>query len=326
MNEQVTVDQLQSTGTASISAPATRQNIIWLASYPKSGNTWVRVLLENLCREPGAEPVDINRLSPSVAWENRAARYEYLLGKRVTDASHNEIARLRPQIQAELAGSRAHPFLAKTHLCLANDGVTPMINLSATLAAIYIVRNPLDVAISYSHHLGIGIDAMIGVMATSGFVIPSGGKSIFEVLGSWSEHVASWIGLAHRPVLILRYEDLAADPLRPLTMLAHFLGLQPSEDQLKAAIAKSSFSELRRQEAANGFRERPQTTQAFFRQGYAGQWRDVLTRSQIAEIVRVHEPMMQRFGYLPPRAGASLPPSLSPRMAVHSPREAGPCL
>lgn len=155
-------------------------------------------------------------------------------------------------------------------------------------------------------------------MATSGFVIPSGGKSIFDVLGSWSEHVASWIGLAHRPVLILRYEDLAADPLRPLTMLAHFLGLQPSEEQLKAAIAKSSFSELRRQEAENGFRERPQTTQAFFRQGAAGQWRDMLTHSQIAEIVRVHEPMMQRFGYLPSRAGASLGPSFSPGIAIRS--------
>ena len=128
----------------------------------------------------------------------------------------------------------------------------------------------------------------------------------YEVLGSWSEHVASWLGLNQRPVHILRYEDLIANPLRPLSMLARFLGLNPNEDQLKAAIAKSSFAEMSRQEAENGFNERPPTAKIFFREGRAGQWQDILMPGQIAEIIRSHEPMMQRFGYLPPKAGGSL--------------------
>ena len=116
--------------------------------------------------------------------------------------------------------------------------------------------------------------------------------------------MASWVGLHNRPVLILRYEDLCANPARQLTRIAEFLGVTLTEIQRDAAVAKSSFAELRRQELENGFNERPPTARAFFREGRAEQWRKVLSREQIATIVRAHEPMLQRFGYAPPRAGA----------------------
>jgi hypothetical protein len=288
-------------------AGAVAQNIVWLASYPKSGNTWIRALLCNLNRElsgDAALPADINRLSEFTAWEIPAARYARLLGKPASEASHREIAEIRPRVQADLARSRAQPFLVKTHQCLGNDWQTPTINLDATLAAIYIARNPLDVAISYAHHSGISIDDMIASMATTGLTTPGTPNNVYEMLGSWSEHVASWLGLDNRPLLILRYEDLSVNPLRALATLARFLGLAPTEEQLRAAIAKSSFAEMCRQEAENGFNERPPTAKIFFRAGRAGQWRDVLSKNQIAEIVRMHEPMMQRLGYLPPSAGA----------------------
>jgi hypothetical protein len=290
-------------------AAASTQNIIWMASYPKSGNTWVRVLLHNLLRElnePNSEAQDINRLNETNMWEVRGAPYARLLGKPVSEASQREIAELRPRVQAELAASRPKPFLVKTHLSLGQEWQTPTINLDVTLAAVYVVRNPLDVAISYAHHCAIRIDAMIESMAVAGFRTPGSGNNVYEVLGSWSEHVASWLGLNQRPVHILRYEDLIANPLRPLAQLARFLGLEAKDDQLKAAIAKSSFAEMSRQEAENGFLERPPTAKLFFREGRAGQWRDVLTPTQIAEIIRTHGPMMQRFGYLPPAAGARL--------------------
>jgi hypothetical protein len=293
----------------SATLPAKTQKIIWIASYPKSGNTWVRVLLHNLLRgmsEPNSEAMDINRLDESAASEILGAPYARLLGKPVSEASEREIAELRPCVQARLAASRPQPFLVKTHLCLCNEWQTPTINLDATLAAVYIVRSPLDVAISYAHHSGISIDATIAGMAASGFRAPGTSNNVYIVLGSWSENVASWIGLDKRPVHMLRYEDLLTNPLRPLTTLARFLGLEPDDDQLKAAIAKSSFAEMCRQEAENGFKERPLTAKAFFREGRAGQWRDVLTPAQIAEIIRAHEPMMQRFGYLPPKSGARL--------------------
>jgi hypothetical protein len=82
------------------------QNIIWIASYPKSGNTWVRPLLHNLGEEESADPADINRLRESISREASGAPHERLLGKPVTEASRLEIAQVRPQVQARLAASR----------------------------------------------------------------------------------------------------------------------------------------------------------------------------------------------------------------------------
>jgi hypothetical protein len=282
-----------------------RQNIIWIASYPKSGNTWVRAFIHNLLKELSGdkEPQDINRMNEHTVWEIASQPFEEILGKTLAEATQGEIAAARPEVQQRLSNARTEPFFVKTHLCVGTEHRHRTIDLNATLAAVYVVRNPLDVAISYAHHAGITIDAMIASMANKGQRTPDTSKSAYEVLGSWSENVSSWLGLSDRPNHVIRYEDLQANPIRPFGMLARFLGVTPSEDQLKAAIAKSSFAELRRQEAEHGFNERPDTAKVFFRDGRAGQWRDLLTPAQAQEIIRVHAPMMQRLGYLLPDCG-----------------------
>jgi hypothetical protein len=117
------------------------------------------------------------------------------------------------------------------------------------------------------------------------------------------------MGLTGRPVHLMRYEDMLANPERSFAALARFLRLAPSEEQLKRAIAKSSFTELRRQEEERGFKERPEVAQQFFREGRAGQWQKALTQQQIADICSVHAPIMQRFGYLLPDCGGSVQPA-----------------
>lgn len=294
---------------APVTAGTCRQNIIWIASYPKSGNTWVRAFLHNLIRELSGDAdqaQDINRMNEHTVWEIPAKPYERALGKSLSAASRSEIAEIRPEIQRRLANSRSSPFFMKTHLCHGSDQGHPTINLNATRAAIYIIRNPLDVAISYAHHTGIGIDATIANMGESGLRTPGSAQDVHEVLSSWSENVAGWIGLTDRPVYVMRYEDLLSDPVRPFGALARFLRLEPDERQLQAAIAKSSFSELSRQEQERGFNERPPTARTFFREGRAGQWRDVLSPAQVRQILQNHAPMMQKFGYLPPDSGTSI--------------------
>src|SRR5262249_45833694 len=89
-------------------------------------------------------------------------------------------------------------------------------------------------------------------------------------------------------------------------LLARFLRLSPSKDQLQRAIAKSSFSELRRQEQENGFNERPPSAEQFFREGRANQWRTALTQQQIEAVCTRHAPVMQGVGYLLPDCGARI--------------------
>ena len=283
-------------------AGRTRQNIIWIASYPKSGNTWVRVFLHNLRREMegrGDEPLDLNRLHESSAWEIHAKDYEAIIGKPVMEATLAEIAGARPEVQRRLANGRDAPFLVKTHLTVGMDCGHPTINLDATLAAVYIVRNPLDIAVSYANHAGHALDLIVEHMGTPGMKTVMTAKDVNETIGSWSQNVASWMGVYQRPVLFLRYEDLLNDTLKHFRRLAGFLKWDPTDAEFSAAIRRSSFEGLKAIEANQGFAERPPTSPVFFRDGRQGGWKASLTTDQQRAILMAHTPMMQRFGYLP---------------------------
>jgi hypothetical protein len=296
MQEQAGGETAGETGS-----PPLRQRAIWIASYPKSGNTWVRVFIHNLIRELRGESQgaqDINALHEMTARESLSVRFTRRLGKSAHQAAASEIAAVRMQVQADMVQGEGRPIYIKTHNAIANADGYPTINFNVTLAAIYIVRNPLDVAVSYAHYSGVPVDAIIAYMADPSGNIDVSERRTYEFMGSWSFHAASWMSVPHRPVLLLRYEDMLAAPERSFDRLSAFLRLKPDAGQLHRAIEKSSFAEMARQEEQNGFNERPETAGKFFRSGKAGQWREVLSPGQIRAIITAHGPMMMRFGYL----------------------------
>lgn len=283
------------------------KGIIWIASYPRSGNTWTRAFLHSLftiLRDPAATAIDINRIDEGGFVENAASLYPRFLGKPVFMATAAEIAAARPWVQAALVESAGRPIFLKTHNARMTDHGAPLINMGASLGAVYIVRNPLDVAISYAHLSNAPIDTVIGRMATSGWGIARSNENGIErvrvVMGSWSENVGSWTEPAHPAVLVVRYEDLLDKPESAFSRVARHLRLKPSKAQIRQAIGMSGFERLRAQEAATGFTEKPQrSVDPFFREGRAGQWRERLSEAQVARIVSAHRPLMKRFGYLP---------------------------
>jgi hypothetical protein len=280
---------------------AASQRAIWIASYPKSGNTWVRVFLHNLLGElRGREEAhDINALHLLTGRESLAAGFEKRLGKSPKEATPQQIAAARFEVQADMVAAVKGPAFIKTHNAVANVDGFPTINFDVTKAAIYIVRNPLDVAVSYAHYSGLSPGAIIAYMADPSGNIHPGDRRVYEFLGSWSFHTASWMSIPNRPVLLMRYEDMLSAPERSFGRLAAFLRVRPSPVQLSRAIEKSSFSEMARQEEQDGFNERPPTADKFFREGKSGQWREALSQSLISAVVSAHAPMMMRFGYLP---------------------------
>lgn len=285
------------------------RNLIWITSYPKSGNTWVRAFIHNLLREmsgrtDGAQ--DINRMSEHTVWEFTADNFERILKKPLSKMSHREIAKIRPEVQRQMSHSRPRPFFVKTHMAIGHDFQFPTININATLAGIHVVRNPLDLVISFSRYSDKTLDDSIAIMGIEDFKSSISETTVCEFMGSWSQNVMSWISVTKRPIHVMRYEDMLDNPIRPFSNLARFLRLPVNEAQIQAAIAKSSFAELKRQEEQNGFSEKPATAERFFREGRAGQWRDVLSRDQIQRIVMAHGPTMQRFGYMPPDCGMSI--------------------
>jgi len=284
-----------------IADPNNPKGIVWIASYPKSGNTWVRVFLYHLMRIMGGHPREddeINKLDRSSAYEGRLfGLFEQFLGKPLTKASRSEVIQIRPQVHAAIADRSPAVALVKTHNLVGRIGGIPTVNLAVSRGAIYIVRDPRDVALSLASHLGAPVDEAIKVMGTKGFKTENKAEMAFEIWGSWSDHVYSWTSQAHEAHLVVRYEDLTADPLTHFTGIVRHLRQTPTPEQIAEAVELSSFDELRKAEEARDFRERSPKAKRFFRAGRAGAWRKVLTDEQAARIVGDHGEQMRRFGY-----------------------------
>lgn len=168
--------------------------ILWIASYPKSGNTWVRTFLHNLLKileEDDGAPQDINGMNEFTTWEISAKSYERHLGKPPAECDRKEIAEMRPIVQKEIAENTEGLAMVKTHHALVFDRGTPTINFAVTAGAIYLVRNPLDVAISFAHHMGTTIDFAIDRMAEDDLETSVTERASYEIYGSWSQHVES---------------------------------------------------------------------------------------------------------------------------------------
>jgi hypothetical protein len=274
--------------------------IYWIASYPKSGNTWFRTFLHNL-QSGSNEPVDINALSTGAIASARGW-IDNVLGFESSDLTHEEIDRLRPAVYRWSLENEAIEYHKIHDSYQIGPDDEPLVSTDATLGALYLVRNPLDVAPSFANHNHTTIDAAIKAMADPAMVFAGSRtrahRQLRQVLGNWSDHVASWVDAAALECHVLRYEDMHASPLGSFTAAARFLGLPHSPEQIAQAVGFSAFDILAQQEAEKGFRERPSRTERFFLQGKAGGWREKLSTEQISRIIGDHGPMMRRFGYL----------------------------
>lgn len=272
--------------------------IIWLASYPKSGNTWMRAFLHNLLRNP-KDGYDINQMTDFSLSDSSISMFTPFLKRPWQEWTQQDVTNVRWQAQRLICSRSLDDQFVKTHNCLIEYGGKPMIYPEFTAGAIYIVRNPLDVAISLAHHYVVDIDEAIRILNNPANGTLGDDKVVFEIHRSWSLHVASWTTQMVPGKLVVRYEDMLERPRPTFGRVARFLGLKPTVDRLIRAIDNSSFDSLRKQEEKRGFIERPPKADRFFRSGKANQWRNVLTPAQIDRVVEAHKELMKQFGYLP---------------------------
>lgn len=277
--------------------------ILWLASYPKSGNTWMRVFLANLILDP-EQPLPLKAINEVCSSEPNEVWFKPLVKKPVAELSEKRIAALRVKAQERAAAVNKNIIPMKTHSLLGKDHGYPTISAKASIGVIYIVRDPRDVVISAADHYGLTLDQAVQMMADkTSRGRGMAGNTVHELMGSWSDHVRSWMRWKHSPLMVLRYEDMLADSLGQLGMVARKLGITQDEARIRKAVEFSSFKTLQAQEAQTGFIEKSVNSQRFFRSGRAGGWRDLLTQAQAAAIERDHGDQMRRFGYLPPAGG-----------------------
>ena len=264
--------------------------IVWLASYPKSGNTWVRAFLHNYIVN-AATPHSINSLVDFSVAECAAAFY----GPNAAGLTTEQVQQLRPAVHEQLTKLHSDLVFVKTHNAnLAVHGV-PLCTPACTAGSVCIVRDPRDVALSYAAFARKSVDEIIDFMADTKSGNATDEQQVFEHLSSWSSHAISWVASPQR--LLVRYEDLLAEPERYFGRIIRFIGTgEVDAERLQRAIAFSGFDVLSSQEAAEGYRAAG-GAKTFFRAGKAGQWRETLTSAQVAHIETAHGEVMQKFGY-----------------------------
>lgn len=278
-----------------------KQGIFWLASYPKSGNTWMRILLSNLLY-PEQAPVDINQIPATQFSVVSRPFFDEMTGLSASDLTFEEIDRLRPDVcRSWLTKNHEVTFLKIHDAYPAGDTQYPVIPEDISLGAIYMVRNPLDVAVSYAHHINRSLEKTIDLMCRKDALLC--GKpdrlplQLPQRLLSWSGHIDSWLN-SPLAVHVVRYEELLRDPLPNCAAIIDFLGFEFNESQIETAIKHSSFERLQQQETRSGFIERMVPTQNFFRSGTIGSWKKSLDSRQVDRIISEHHLWMSRLGYL----------------------------
>lgn len=275
--------------------------ICWLSSYPKSGNTWLRALLTNYFS--GADqPVSINKLSMP-PFGVRRELFESMLGLETSDMLEEELASVRPAVYRRVSDQADETIFCKIHdaysRTISGDLMFPP---EATLASIYLIRDPLDVAVSFAHHQGWSVKATVRAMGNDDFGLAMPGDSldpqIPQRLRSWSSHVLSWANQTDHPLLLLRYEEIQADAPACLARVLSFLGFPVCGNRVEKAVEFSSFQELQRQERRSSFLEKNPAASHFFRKGISGNWREELSADLVNQIRQRHSTVMRRFGYL----------------------------
>lgn len=272
-----------------------RSKIWWIASFPKSGNTWVRVFLSSYMRGGGVSintNITRNDLDPYF--------WQAVSPIPIDQLQLHEATMIRPAVLFHLAtmfNSPFAPLLVKTHSLYdrARYNIPPCL----TYGAIYLVRDPRDVAISWAKHVGKPLDEVISHMNNPTCALSPDNGPLHHMASSWSEHVSSWTDVEYvrSPVLVLQYEKMISNPEAAFRSILDFLSIEMNEKVFAATLAATTIDELRKLEDAETFIEKKHGDR-FFNKGIAGGWKDVLTNKQREQIEADHGDVMKQFGYL----------------------------
>ena len=284
--------------------------IIWLASYPKSGNTWVRYFLTSLLLKNNYS--DLRKLQFIGQYPKRS-HFKNL----VTDFSNFEnISKNWIKSQDEINKDKKLKFL-KTHHALCNLNGSFFTNYNNTLGAIYIVRDPRNVLISILNHFSkknyddaknflIDENRVIGSNQANKDKTEFDDNEITTVISSWKAHYKSW-KLLNKNFLLVKYENLIKNPddefFKIFDYVKKFIKIDNSKNLVKNAIKESSFENLKEKEKKFGFNEAPIDPETgekkkFFNLGPTSSWQGIVDERIINEINEKFETEMRELGYL----------------------------
>ena len=278
--------------------------IIWLASYPKSGNTWIRIFLDTLLFSQSNKEVDINFNSID----------QFPLRKNLKDLTDNvndinEFAKNCITAQ-EVLNLDAKIKIFKTHNAFWKQNNTnySFTNEENTLGVIYIVRDPRNIITSVLNYFNKKNYEEALEFMNDKIKILGGSENEFGVptiISSWSNHYNSWKKFK-KNYLLIKYENLLENPQQEFMKITNFLssigGFKFNEDKIFEIIEKTKFDKLSAQESAKGYvgnsPQNKKLDKKFFNLGPNNKWEKLLDTQTQSKIEIAFKEEMLELGYI----------------------------
>ena len=279
--------------------------IIWLSSYPKSGNTWLRSLLASYYFSKEGD-FNFNLLKNI----DQFPSYDYFKNYDKTFINPTDTAEFWIEEQKKINSNNKVKFF-KTHNALCKINNYSFTDSKNTLAAIYIIRDPRNVITSLANHYEIDADQAFEFMTTEQKAITQKKENSyvgFVALFSWIFHQESWTNNKLFPTLVIRYEDLQNETFLTLKKVIDFIEKQINSknsfnrDKAKKSIQSCDFEKLKKLEINEGFNESPISKKDnsrinFFKLGKDNDYKKLLTEELISKMNLKFKNEIKKFNY-----------------------------
>ena len=273
--------------------------ILWLASYPKSGNTWVRALLSSYLNQDNNSTNLFEKMKMIGSFPKKND-FKDIVSEEELKKNHMELFKSFIPAQEKInKNNKLH--IIKTHNFNGAVNGFNFTNKNNSNGSIYIVRDPRSVAVSYAYHANISFEKSVKLLMDE-TRIALNDQYYPEARMSWKIHLRSWINCPRKKIII-KYEDLNEDIEKNFKNILNFINsfiknkIIIDQSKIEKTIDICSFKNLSNLEKKVGFSEKGENIN-FFRQGAISEWEKALPKNLIKKIENNFSVEMKNLGYL----------------------------
>ncbi len=281
---------------------ANNKKIIFLASYPKSGNTWLRSIISSLIYNQGSFHFEDLK---KIMLFSQMANFKNIDNPKFNSQGNidfNWISNNWIRAQKNINKQKKNIIFYKTHSVRGIVNNNFFTDESVCLAFIYVIRDPRDVVVSLSKHMGENIsDSLQKVLYDKNRMTSF--QKVNELISTWKNNIDSWMNFKTVPRLIIKYEDMVNNIDNCILSIINFLNtvanfnLKTNNNLLKSVKESTNFNKLQSLEEQFQFSEATINTK-FFRKGVVGEWMQVLSKKQAKQIEEELRIPMKELNYL----------------------------